>query len=119
MQLSRGNKPKRPSSRPIEDQHWELIERCWFSVGDRPCGNDVVSSLQRFLHSFPPPVPLVDIFRDVSHASIAAPQSTLVAPTLNLTTEERHVGILELNAQLPSLSGPELNVQNVVSQDGK
>ncbi|KAF8557521.1 kinase-like protein, partial [Imleria badia] len=37
MQLSRGNTPKRPSSPPIEDQHWELIERCWSSVGDRPC----------------------------------------------------------------------------------
>ncbi|KAF8123364.1 kinase-like domain-containing protein, partial [Boletus edulis] len=45
VQLSRGKKPKRPSSRPIEDQHWELIERCWSSVGDRPPAEDVVSSL--------------------------------------------------------------------------
>ncbi|KAF8133178.1 kinase-like domain-containing protein, partial [Boletus edulis] len=48
LQLSRGKKPKRPSSRLIEDKHWELIDRCWSSVGHRPCAGDVVSSLQQF-----------------------------------------------------------------------
>ncbi|KAF8123353.1 hypothetical protein EV363DRAFT_1106523, partial [Boletus edulis] len=53
IQLSRGIKPKRPLSRPIQDQHWELIERCWAPVGDRPPAEDVVSSLQEFMRASP------------------------------------------------------------------
>ncbi|KAF8123357.1 kinase-like domain-containing protein [Boletus edulis] len=30
-QATMGLKPKRPSSTPIEDQYWELIEHCWSS----------------------------------------------------------------------------------------
>ncbi|KAF8547675.1 hypothetical protein OG21DRAFT_859147 [Imleria badia] len=102
MQLSQGNKPKRPSSCPIEDQHWELIERCWSSVGDRPYAKDVVSSLQQFLHSFPSPLPLVDIFRVLSHSSISAPQSTLVVPTLNLLLLEQYLSAPDVDTTLNS-----------------
>ncbi|KAF8133181.1 kinase-like domain-containing protein [Boletus edulis] len=61
--LSHGKKPKRPLSRPIENNHWELIEHCWSSVCDRPVAEAVVSSLQQFLCSHPLTVPLVDICR--------------------------------------------------------
>ena len=93
FQLSRGNKPKRPSSRPIEDQHWELIQRCWSSVGDRPCTEDVVSSLQQFLRSFPPPLPLLNMFRFLSHSSIPPPQSTAVSASIH--TQEQNISTLE------------------------
>ena len=102
FQLSQGNKPKRPLSRPIEDQHWELIERCWSSVGHRPCAEDVVSSLQQFLDSFPRPLPLVDIFRVLSHSSIASPQSTLVAPTLSIPSLEQYLSAVDINTTLDS-----------------
>ena len=104
LQLSQGNKPKRPSSRPIEDQHWELIERCWSSVGHRPCAEDVMFSLQQFLDSFPRPLPLVDIFRILSHSSIASSQSTLVALTLDLPSLEQYLSALDADATLNSPS---------------
>ena len=113
-QLSRGNKPKRPSSPLIEDQHWELIERCWSSVDDRPCTEDVVSSLQQFLRSFPPPLPLLDMFRLLSHSS-TPPQSAPAAPA-SIYLEEQNTGTLELSVRSPGLS--EISPEPVL-QDGK
>ena len=113
-QLSRGNKPKRPSSPLIEDRQWELIERCWSSVDDRPCTEDVVSSLQQFLRSFPPPLPLLDMFRLLSHSS-PPPQSAPAIPT-SIYPEEKNTGTLEFDVQSPCLS--EITPEPVV-QDGK
>ncbi|KAF8123322.1 kinase-like domain-containing protein [Boletus edulis] len=84
IQLLRGVTPKRPSSRPIEDRHWELIERCWAPVGDRPAATDVVSSVQQFLHSFPPPLPLVDICRTTDHHNAVFPDGKYALLTLGL-----------------------------------
>ncbi|KAF8123361.1 kinase-like domain-containing protein, partial [Boletus edulis] len=89
LQLSRGRKPKRPSSRPIEDKHWELIDRCWSSICDRPCAGDVVSSLQQFLYTFPPPLP------------------------------ERHLSEPGSNVQHRGLSKATSDYQSVVLRDGK
>jgi hypothetical protein len=118
FQLARGNKPKRPLSRPIEDQHWELIERCWSSVDDRPCAKDVVSSLQQYLHSFPPPLPLFDVFRLLSHSSVAPPNSAPVVPTPNHPGEQ-NIGILELNVQSPDQPEAPLDYRSAILQDGK
>ncbi|KAF8123314.1 kinase-like domain-containing protein [Boletus edulis] len=101
IQLSRGIKPKRPLSRPIEDQYWELIERCWAPVGDRPAASDVVSSLQQFLHPFTPSLSLADIFRASSH---------LIHSTVENTAE------LEPSVQPP---GVILHDQNTMIRDGK
>ena len=117
FQLSQGNKPKRPSSRPIEDQHWELIERCWSSVDDRPCAKDVVSSLQQFLRSFPPPLPLLDIFRLLSHSNISL-QSAPAVP-ISISPVDQNIGILELNVQSPGLSEAPLDYRSAMLQDGK
>ena len=68
FQLSQGNKPARPESRPIQDAHWALIEQCWSSVDQRPLAKDVVSSLQDFLRSCPTPLPLCDFLRDIQPA---------------------------------------------------
>ncbi|KAF8123356.1 kinase-like domain-containing protein, partial [Boletus edulis] len=48
VRLLQGHRPKKPLSRPIEDLHWELIERCWSSIGERPRAGDMVLSLQEF-----------------------------------------------------------------------
>ena len=71
LQLARGNKPQRPLSPSIEDDHWELIQRCWSSIDDRPTAEDIVSSLQQFLRSFPPPTTLLDIFCVALHSNVA------------------------------------------------
>ena len=49
--LFRGDKPNRPPDRPVDDQHWALIEQCWSSVPERPLAKDVVSSLEQFLRA--------------------------------------------------------------------
>ncbi|KAG6379367.1 hypothetical protein JVT61DRAFT_11830 [Boletus reticuloceps] len=104
LQLSRGKKPKRPSSRPIEDKHWELIDRCWSSVGHRPCAGDMVSSLQQFLYTFPTPLPLVDLFRVSSSSTHPA---------------EQNASEPEPNVQHRSQSEITLDHQSVMLRDGK
>ena len=50
--LSQGDKPSRPLDRPIDSQHWALIEQCWSSAPERrPLAKDLVSSLEEFLHA--------------------------------------------------------------------
>lgn len=109
LRLSKGIKPERPSSRLIEDKHWELIERCWSSVDDRPCATDVVSSLQQFLHSYSAFPPLLDTFRLLSNSSIFPPQSPLV-----VSTWEQLIGTPQ-----PGLPEATLDHQSVVFNDGK
>ncbi|KAG6379363.1 kinase-like domain-containing protein [Boletus reticuloceps] len=104
VQLSQGLKPKRPSSPPIEDQYWELIEHCWSSVGERPGAGDVVSSLQQFLRPYPPPLPLADIF---------------CAPSRSSRPAVHYMTILEPNVYPPGLSPATLGHQNGVFRDGK
>ena len=118
FQLSRGNKPARPSSRSIEDQHWEFIQRCWSSINDRPCAQDVVSSLQQFLHSLPPPLPLLDVLRLSPHSSSASPRPALVVSTQNHAGEQ-NTGILELNVQSLGLPEAPLDYRIAMLQDGK
>ena len=113
LQLSQGNKPERPSSRPIEDKHWELIERCRSSVDDRPCATDVVSSLQQFLHSCPPSPPLLDTFCFLSYFGIIPPHSSLVVPTPD-RPREQNTGTLR-----PGISEVTLGGRSAVLQDSK
>ena len=68
LQLSQGYKPARLESRPIQDAHWALIERCWSSIDDRPLAKDIVSSLEDFLRSCPIPQPLCDFLSGIQPA---------------------------------------------------
>ncbi|KAF9231305.1 kinase-like domain-containing protein [Melanogaster broomeanus] len=56
--LSQGKKPSWPQSRPVDDQYWEFIGRCWAEMQERPPAKDIVSALQHFLasHLHPPPL---------------------------------------------------------------
>jgi len=110
LQLSQGNKPERPSLRPVEDKYWELIERCWSSVNDRPCAIDVVSFLQQFLHSCPVSLPLLYTFHPWSYSSIIPPQSSLVVST----TWEQIIG-----TQQPGLPEVTLDHPSMALTDGK
>ncbi|KAF8845927.1 kinase-like protein [Paxillus ammoniavirescens] len=49
LHVAEGRKPCRPKSRPVDDRHWEFIERCWSEIQERPSANDIVSTLQHFL----------------------------------------------------------------------
>ncbi|KAF8123360.1 kinase-like domain-containing protein [Boletus edulis] len=102
-QILRGMKPQRPSSRPIEDKHWELIDRCWSSVGGRPEAGGLASSLQQFLWSLSPLQPLIGLFGVSSHSIHSAEQYK--------TTQD--------NVRPPGLSELTLDYQNAVVRDGK
>ena len=41
--ILRGIKPKRPSIPVIEDCHWNVIERCWLGISERPSISDIWS----------------------------------------------------------------------------
>jgi hypothetical protein len=38
--LSRGLRPARPDEPPIDDVHWEFMQRCWASQNKRASKND-------------------------------------------------------------------------------
>ncbi|KIK79602.1 hypothetical protein PAXRUDRAFT_36406 [Paxillus rubicundulus Ve08.2h10] len=52
--LSQGQNPRRPESPPLDDRHWEFIERCWSEIQERPQADVIVSTLQHFLALLPP-----------------------------------------------------------------
>ncbi|KIJ19708.1 hypothetical protein PAXINDRAFT_96950, partial [Paxillus involutus ATCC 200175] len=58
LQLFQGVNPSRPQSRPIEDEHWEFIGRCWLPVQERLVAEDIVPELQRFLDTSQPHLPI-------------------------------------------------------------
>ncbi|KAF8837194.1 hypothetical protein BDN67DRAFT_909696, partial [Paxillus ammoniavirescens] len=58
LQLFQGVNPCRPQSRPIEDEHWEFIGRCWLPVQERPAAEDIVPELQCFLDTSHPHLPI-------------------------------------------------------------
>ncbi|KAI9568805.1 kinase-like domain-containing protein [Boletus coccyginus] len=91
LRIARGYKPGRPASRPVDDLHWELIERCWLSIEERPAVETI---------------PLRDIMIMSDNSSIAEP-SFGQAPT---DASYTHVGTLDREnenriASLPGLSG--------------
>ncbi|KAF8119557.1 kinase-like domain-containing protein [Boletus edulis] len=53
--LARGGKPGRPKSRPMDDEHWELINTCWSPMQEhRPTSKCIVSTIKLFLDRHPP-----------------------------------------------------------------
>jgi len=47
--LTQGQKPRRPESLAIANQHWDLIQQCWSSVQDRPPADSIITSIEAFL----------------------------------------------------------------------
>jgi hypothetical protein len=76
-----GQKPGRPQSRPMDDQYWEFIERCWSEVQERPSAEDIVSALQHFRASLPLSPSLGDYLR--SSAGPTASQLTSSGSSLS------------------------------------
>ncbi|KAF8554916.1 kinase-like protein [Imleria badia] len=66
LRLAKGYKPSRPKSRPVDDLHWNLIERCWSLIQERPAAEAIIGSIQRFLSHYPSFQPLRDIMPDNS-----------------------------------------------------
>ncbi|KAG9312304.1 kinase-like domain-containing protein [Chiua virens] len=54
LRLAKGHRPDRPQSRIIDEPHWDLIQRCWSSIIERPSAKETVSDIQRFLDNCPP-----------------------------------------------------------------
>ncbi|KAG6381978.1 kinase-like domain-containing protein [Boletus reticuloceps] len=61
LRLARGYKPARPESGPVDNMHWELIEKCWSSIQERPDAEAITASIRRFLSYYPQFQPLRDI----------------------------------------------------------
>ncbi|KAI9568809.1 kinase-like domain-containing protein [Boletus coccyginus] len=67
FRIAKGYKPGRPASRPVDDLHWTLMERCWSSIEERPAAKAIIISIQQFLSSHPPFQPLCDIMMGTLH----------------------------------------------------
>lgn len=52
LHLAQGHKPRRPQSRPIDDELWEFIEHCWAPVQGRPSAERLVISILVFLRTY-------------------------------------------------------------------
>ncbi|KIJ06541.1 hypothetical protein PAXINDRAFT_91847, partial [Paxillus involutus ATCC 200175] len=49
LNLSQGKNPGRPSSRGIEEQHWEFIQECWRPTTNRLSTTEVVEQIERMI----------------------------------------------------------------------
>ncbi|KAF8125471.1 kinase-like domain-containing protein, partial [Boletus edulis] len=79
--LSQGQAPGRPRSRPIDDQHWELVEQCLSQMPqDRPTANTVVSSIEQFLERFPHSQPLRDVITRCQSGILHSLTQTTLSP---------------------------------------
>ncbi|KIJ65401.1 hypothetical protein HYDPIDRAFT_110460 [Hydnomerulius pinastri MD-312] len=60
--LLQGRNPTRPSVLPIDDRHWEFIQKCWLPVEERLSTSDVVAGVSGFLAEMQPStqLPAVD-----------------------------------------------------------
>ena len=62
--LAKGHKPGRPDCRTLNDSHWNLLQRCWSRMEERPAAEGIISSIQQFLSWQYPP--LRDLLRSWS-----------------------------------------------------
>lgn len=81
--LRQGDKPKRPESRPVDDQHWNFIQQCWSSIEERPAAEDIVPSIQHFLNHHPPAGPPRDLSLFTSWSSQDESKVTSSDPLLS------------------------------------
>ena len=49
--LWQGQKPRRPESHAIADQHWDLIQQCWSLAQERPPTDSIITFIEAFLCS--------------------------------------------------------------------
>ncbi|KAI9573268.1 kinase-like domain-containing protein [Boletus coccyginus] len=49
--LAQGQKPRRPDSHAIADQHWDLIQQCWLSAQERPSTDSIITTIEMFLRT--------------------------------------------------------------------
>jgi len=61
VRLVQGHRPGRPTSRPIDDSHWKLIQRCWSRVQARPAVQTMIHTIQQFLDKCPQSPSLRDL----------------------------------------------------------
>ena len=66
LRLAKGHKPGRPASRTLDDAHWNLIQRCWSSIEERPTTGVIISAIQRFLSRCSHSRPLSDLINSWS-----------------------------------------------------
>ncbi|KAG8212955.1 hypothetical protein J3R82DRAFT_11321 [Butyriboletus roseoflavus] len=91
LHLAKGDKPRRPQSHPINDQHWEFIEHCWSPVQERPSAEHLVLSVLHFSRSYPHSQPLCGL---LVSSEKSEPQSTLSRPLLPDIDQLSSVGVL-------------------------
>ena len=106
LQLSQGRRPARPKSRPIQDDHWALVEQCWAPIDQRPGAEDVASLLQDFLCITPISRPLCDLLRDIHTSS----KTSLSLPsTISDSSGDEHVVF--------DISGPNEAVSSLIDDN--
>ena len=86
LHLAKGHRPRRPQTRPIDDEHWGFIEHCWLPVQERPSAEYLVSSVLDFLRSHPDPQPFCSKLVSAGEGDLRVPLS---GPLLSLPNTEQ------------------------------
>ncbi|KAG6382182.1 quinon protein alcohol dehydrogenase-like superfamily [Boletus reticuloceps] len=63
LRLARGQKPRRPESRTLDDSHWNFIQDCWSPIEERPAIGVITPTIERFLNRRPQSRPLSDLIK--------------------------------------------------------
>jgi hypothetical protein len=53
FRLAKGHNPDRPTSRPIDDSHWNLIQDCWSQLEERPTIQTIILAIEQFSKECP------------------------------------------------------------------
>ncbi|KAI9573318.1 kinase-like domain-containing protein [Boletus coccyginus] len=66
LRLAKGHKPDRPKSPMLNNSHWNLIQRCWSPIEQRPAAEVIIPTIEQFLSHCPQFPPLCDALQSPS-----------------------------------------------------
>ena len=87
LRLAKGQKPARPESRTMDDTHWDMIQRCWSPVDERPATVVLISTIQQFFRDCPPCLPLRDLLASWPSPTGSLPDEPSSSQSLSRTVD--------------------------------
>ena len=92
LRLAKGQKPARPESRTLDDKHWDMVQRCWSSIEERPTAVVLISTIQQFLGGCPLCPPLRDLLAPWTGPTGSLPDESSPSQDSNRMVDNLDIG---------------------------